>query len=151
MNQQKRRFVIFFAVQLAALALVAGAFLLRHVIDSLPDNQSGALSSCIMHNLLHIYCPLCGGTRAMIALVRGQIWQSLCCNPLTAYLAVGFVVFDVIAARRIQRNHPTPLSIPKWYWMIAIVIAALVFIVRNTALISFGMDNLGDLAAYWGK
>jgi hypothetical protein len=151
MNQQKRRLVTFLIVQLVALALVAGAFVLRYIIDNLPGNTHGQVSTCIMHNLLHIYCPFCGGTRAMVALSQGKIWQSLCYNPLSAYLAAGFIVFDIIAAIRIKRNHPTPLSIPRLYWIVGIVIAVLVFLVRNVALIGFGLDNLGDLVGYWSK
>lgn len=151
MNQQKRRFLTFLIVQLVALGLVVGAFVLRYVIDRAPGNESGRISSCIMHNLLHIYCPLCGGTRAMIALVQGHVWQSLCYNPLSAYLSAGFLYFDIVAAIRIQKDHPTPLSIPKWYWIVGIVMAVLVFLVRNVALIGFGLDNLGDLAGYWSK
>jgi hypothetical protein len=87
----------------------------------------------------------------MVALCQGKIWQSLCYNPLSAYLAAGFIVFDIIAAIRIKRNHPTPLSIPRLYWIVGIVIAVLVFLVRNVALIGFGLDNLGDLVGYWSK
>jgi hypothetical protein len=151
MNQQKRRVVTFAAVQLVALSLIVGAFILRYVIDHAPGNENGQLSSCIMHNLPHIYCPFCGGTRAMVALVRGRIWHSLCYNPLSAYLTAGFLYFDVVAAVRIKNNHPTPLSIPRWYWIVGIAIAVLVFLVRNVALIGYGIDNLGDLIGYWGK
>lgn len=151
MNQQKRRWLTYLFVQLVALGLIAGAFALRYVIDNFPGNDYGQISTCIMHNLLRIYCPLCGGTRAMVALCQGKIWQSLCYNPLSAYLAAGFIVFDIIAAIRIKKNHPTPLSIPRWYWIVGIVIAVLVFLVRNVALIGFGIDNLGDLVGYWSK
>ena len=151
MNQQKRRWLCFAIVQFVALSFIAGAFMLRYVIDSLPIGQGGKISTCIMHTLLHIYCPLCGGTRAMVALCQGKLLLSLSYNPVSAYLTAGFLYFDIVAALRIKKGHPTPLSIPKWYWIVGIVIAALVFIVRNTALIGFGMDNLGDLAHYWQK
>ena len=151
MNQQKRRFLTFILVQCVALSLVVGAFCLRYVVDHIPVGEQGRFSTCIMHRLLHIYCPLCGGTRAMVALCQGKLLLSLAYHPVSAYLAAGFIVFDVIAAVRIKKNHPTPLSIPKWYWIVGIVIAALVFIIRNVALIGFGWDNLGDLAHYWQK
>ena len=151
MNQQKRRFLTFILVHCVALSLVVGAFCLRYVIDHIPVGEQGRFSTCIMHRLLHIYCPLCGGTRAMVALCQGKLLLSLSYHPVSAYLTAGFIVFDVIAAVRIKKNHPTPLSIPKWYWIVGIVIAVLVFLVRNIALIGFGWDNLGDLAHYWQK
>lgn len=141
------RRIAFILTNLAAVAAGACAFLWRAIIDALPfDNVSG----CIMHDLLHIYCPLCGGTRAFIALCRGQPYLSLQYHPLALYFAVGFVAFDGIALHRLLRRREGPLySIPKWYWAGAVVIAAIVFGIRNIALIGFGWDNIGDLIGYW--
>jgi cbb3-type cytochrome oxidase subunit 1 len=75
---------------------------------------------------------------------------SLLQNPVSGYLAVGFVVFDVIALVRMLRRSSSPLvRIPKWYVIGAIVLAVLVFIVRNALMIFYGIDNLDGLALYW--
>ena len=46
--------------------------------------------SCIMLDNFHVYCPGCGGTRAMEALLRLDLIQSLRYNPMIIILAVFF-------------------------------------------------------------
>lgn len=147
----RRRWLLLILVHTVAILLIVGAFLFRGMIDMLPPRANGTrFSGCVLHDILHLYCPLCGGTRAMVALCQGQLLTSLLCNPVTAYLAVGFIVFDVIAAARIVRHSPLPLvRIPKWYVIGAIALAALVFIIRNALMIGYGIDNLDGLAHYW--
>ncbi len=151
-KQTRRRWLVFALAHLVALVLIVGAFLWRGLIDRIPPREPSGmrLSGCTLHDIVHIYCPLCGGTRAMVALLRGRLWYSLQCNPLSAYLAVGFVVFDVIAAVRIARRSEKPIvRIPLWYLILGIVLAVLVFVLRNALLIGYGIDNLDGLAAYW--
>ena len=147
----RRRWLMFALVHLVLILLILGAFAWRDLIDRIPPRPNGTrFSGCILHDLVHVYCPLCGGTRAMVALCQGQLLTSLLCNPVTAYLAVGFIVFDVIAAARIVRHSPLPLvRIPKWYVIGVIALAALVFIIRNALMIGYGIDNLDGLAHYW--
>ena len=145
------RWLLFLLVHVITLVLIIAAFVFRSVIDLLPPRADGSrISACILHDILHIYCPLCGGTRALISLCRGQLLSSLLQNPVSAYLAVGFVVFDVIALVRMLRRSPLPLvRIPKWYVIGAIALAVLVFIIRNALMIFYGIDNLDGLALYW--
>lgn len=42
---------------------------------------------CLFHLATGAYCPGCGGTRALRALLRGDIIESIFCNPLISYLA----------------------------------------------------------------
>ena len=43
---------------------------------------------CIMLTLCGVYCPGCGGTRAIDSLLHGKIWQSLIYHPLVLYVAI---------------------------------------------------------------
>lgn len=43
---------------------------------------------CIFRMLTGYYCPGCGGTRALRALLRGHFLQSVYYHPLVLYLAV---------------------------------------------------------------
>ena len=36
---------------------------------------------CFLNDVLHLYCPLCGGTRAVLALLRLDIPTAFCYNP----------------------------------------------------------------------
>lgn len=151
-SSTRRRWLLFALVHLVVLVLILGAFVWRGLLDRIPPREPHGmrLSGCTLHDIFHIYCPLCGGTRAIVALCRGQLLQSLQYNPVSAYLAVGFSVFDIIAATRIARRSAKPIvNIPLWYVAVGIALAVLVFIVRNVCLIGYGIDNIGDLGGYW--
>lgn len=146
-TRRSRRLAVFCGVQLLAIAAVAFAFFYRAYIDSLPFSDK--YSACPFHDILHLYCPGCGGTRAMVALFRGQIVHSVLCNPLSAYLAVGFFCFDALSLRRILRDEPGAVRIPMWYVWVLLALLIVHFIVRNVLLVYFGIDYLGDLHTFW--
>ncbi len=145
--RRRRRLLLYLLIQGLALALLAIAYLYRAYLDTLPGN--GRLSLCPMHDFLHLYCPGCGGTRAMLALLRGNLLYSLCANPISAYLAVGFVAMDVRAAIAIFRNEERVLRLPAWYFWGMLAIAVTFCLARNVLMISVGYDYLGDLVGYW--
>ena len=142
-----RRWVIFALVQCSAVVLLCAAVLFRAVVDSL--FASGRFSSCVMHDLAGLYCPLCGGTRAMVAILQGRFWHSLCCNPLSMYLFVGFLIADVLAAIRIARGAPRIITIPAAYWWGMLALGLIWFVLRNILLVYFGIDYMGDLLPLW--
>ncbi len=45
---------------------------------------------CVLHNLTGYYCPGCGGTRAIHALLHGHIVRSFFYHPIVVYTAVFF-------------------------------------------------------------
>ena len=60
------------------LTLAVGAALLAFWLGPL---GRPALPACVIFTRWHIYCPACGGTRAVEALLRGRVVQSLYWNP----------------------------------------------------------------------
>ncbi|MBQ8717911.1 MAG: DUF2752 domain-containing protein [Clostridia bacterium] len=137
----------FLALQLIVVALAAGAYFYRAYLDYI--DSEGTRSLCLLHDFVHLYCPGCGGTRAAVALLYGQIGHSLKCNPLTAYLAAGFLALDIRAAVGILRRQPFSLRIPLWYFWVMLAIAVIHCIVRNVLMITVGYDYLGDLVGFW--
>ena len=143
----KQRWQYFAFLQGLALLAALGAWLYRAYLDTLPGQ--GRWSLCLIHDMLHLYCPGCGGTRAMVALLRGQWLHSLCCNPISAYLAVGFLVFDIRTAIAILCNKAQLPRLRAWYFWTMLGIALVLCIVRNVLIITTGYDYLGDLGAFW--
>ncbi|MDE6312449.1 MAG: DUF2752 domain-containing protein [Lachnospiraceae bacterium] len=48
---------------------------------------------CVFYRFTGCYCPGCGGTRAVMALVHGKIVTSFLYHPLVVYLAGIYLVF----------------------------------------------------------
>lgn len=62
---------------LAILLLLAALGRFLHVEASVPP--------CVIHKWTGYYCPGCGGTRAVRALLKGNIWNSFLCHPVVPY------------------------------------------------------------------
>ena len=58
-------------------------------------NVSLSLFPCMVHKWTGYYCPGCGGTRAVRALLQGDFLQSFVYHPVVVYGAVLYVWFMV--------------------------------------------------------
>lgn len=50
------------------------------------------LHACPSRAWLHVPCPLCGLTRGVVALFRGDLARAIAWNPLTPVAAVGYLL-----------------------------------------------------------
>ena len=106
---------------------------------------------CQFSQLFHLYCPGCGGTRAISSLLRFDVIGSLLANPVPVYAIVLFfrvwiaLLHNVITGRDGKKWR----IIREWEIVGIIVVIAGNFIVRNLLLVLFGIDYLGDMAAFW--
>ncbi|MCR5415668.1 MAG: DUF2752 domain-containing protein [Pseudobutyrivibrio sp.] len=90
---------------------------------------------CPFHALTGLYCPGCGGTRAVIALLTGHPIKSFLYHPLVLYVALLLVY---IAIRKlINKNY----HLSGLWLKVAIVIIIVNMIVKNVALL-MGYDIL---------
>lgn len=55
----------------------------------------GLWRGCLFKQLFHVPCPSCGSTRAILALLRGDVAASVACNPLGLLLAAGLAVLPL--------------------------------------------------------
>lgn len=72
------RFGVIFLVA-GIVGLVIYLLWIRPIVPQIP---------CFFSNVWGIYCPGCGGTRAAIALVHGQLLKSFWYHPLVPYSAI---------------------------------------------------------------
>ncbi len=63
---------------LVMLAGIAGAALLYRF----PPEKYSFYPVCPIHQYLHLYCPGCGSTRALAALLHGRVIEAMHYNPL---------------------------------------------------------------------
>ena len=107
------------------------------------------IPGCALHDFLKLYCPFCGGTRAIEALLSLNVVEAIRCNALViVLLAVGVVLYG-IAWGRLFRGETKLISIPIGGWRALLVAIILFGVVRNVLMIAFGIDPLGDLQFFW--
>lgn len=95
---------------------------------------------CVFLSVLGIYCPGCGGTRAVEALIHGKLLLSVWYHPLVPYSVIIFVGFMV--TQTLERLHIGKIKgwkFHNWYVYIALVIVAGNWILKNILMLGFGI------------
>lgn len=134
----KKDFIIVNVLLGIAVLTMLGYMVLQKigVIPSMP---------CILHDVWHIYCPGCGGTRAIFAFLQGHILESLYYNPvivLGVVLAMYYEIGIVVTLRK--RNGKRYYSVSSVPWIVCGVILVAFTVVRNYLLLGQGYDMLQD-------
>lgn len=101
---------------------------------------------CVLHTFLGIYCPGCGGTRAISALLHGRLWDSFSCHPLVPYTAVisGWFLISQTIERVSKHKLVIGLHYRDAYLWIALGIVVVNFILKNVLLLIWHVDILAN-------
>lgn len=88
---------------------------------------------CVWEKMFGVYCPGCGGTRAVMALFKGHLLLSLWYHPLVLYAAVIFGAFMVSQAfsKLTKGRFASGLKFHNWYLYGAIGIVIGNCVVKN--------------------
>jgi hypothetical protein len=114
------------AAPLTVVALAA-AILLRF-----PPGQYSFYPQCPVYRYLHLQCPGCGTTRALVALLRGNISEAFRLNALTMLLMLPATTYAALCYRRFLQRKPFHLPQPPHAALYASLATAVLFaIVRN--------------------
>lgn len=100
------------------------------------------LFPCVLHSLTGLYCPGCGGTRAVAFLLHGDFLHSLVYHPFVPYafvLCTWFMISQTIERLSKGRLHIGMHFREAFLW-IALAIIIINFIVKNAALLFFQID-----------
>lgn len=101
---------------------------------------------CSLKNFFHLYCPGCGGTRALEHLLHLRLVQSLLCNPLVLFMAVCLIYYWFKTLIELIRQHGDAFfSIHLGFLWAFLIILVGFFLIRNFLLLKFGIDYLGEL------
>lgn len=101
---------------------------------------------CFFKEVTHLYCPGCGGTRSVIALLHLDLKRAFLCNPTVIYVGVIFLwcILGFII-RKITGKEIRILKPQLWMLIIGIILFFGFAILRNIMVYQFGYDYLGDL------
>lgn len=126
----------------ATLLLVAVCFALGVWISGLLPFEM----RCLSVTLFGLYCPVCGGTRSLLALFQGEVWTSF------VYFPPLFVILPVAIWLQLRASlaylgkgdgETVARSVKRWGWILLGVL--LVHFAIRTLLLALGYDPLGDL------
>lgn len=129
---------------------ILAAGLLFLVFYDFFNELASKYSVCFIHNVLHLYCPGCGGTRAFILLLTGHPIQSFLANPVFVYLVPTVLFYEVKAGYAAYKNEYSVYEKTNTYPLVFLPVLLLsTAVVRNVLMVVWGVDFLGDLVQYW--
>ena len=99
---------------------------------------------CLLRTFTGYYCPGCGGTRAVYALLHLQLWRSFCYHPMVPYGAAVYAWFMISHTIEKLSHHKLRIGMkwnPLWLW-IALVILFVNVLIKDGALLLFHVDLL---------
>lgn len=104
-------------------------------------------AECFFRIHFHIYCPGCGGSRAVLALLRGNLIQSLKYNPIPfLFLVYLFITTTLTSVKLFSKGM---YSFPRVHLGCSIGVLAFIImysILRNYLWLIYGIDLLGDFS-----
>ncbi len=133
-----RDFIIVNVVSGGAVLFMLVVLLLQRygILPSLP---------CVFHELFHIYCPGCGGTRAFFELLHGNIISSLYYNPAVLLGMILILYYEIGAIVTIVKKDGKYYYYQKGKLIYGyLIIITLFTIMRDFMLVGMGIDMLGD-------
>ncbi len=136
----------FIALSIFVFFVPALGFLYLSASDRFP----AFFPPCGLKTFFHLYCPGCGGTHALEELLRLHPVRSFLYNPLVLYMAVCLIYYYVKFVVQLVKQHGNAFfSIYLGFLWAFLIIMVLFCIIRNILLVRYGVDYLGELAAYW--
>ena len=135
MKKQLLRFALIHGAFLGFLGVILGARYVSRVLGI-------SLPVCLLHDVFGLYCPFCGGTRAVGALLAGNLMGALRANAAVVLSLPLLIWADARALVRILGKKSVSPLLP-FHPLIPIVLFAAFFILRNVLLL-FGIDPTGD-------
>lgn len=105
---------------------------------------------CIINSKFHLYCPGCGGTRALNSLIKLSLLDSFLCHPIVLYLVLVFLYYytKTVIFLLLKKGYPK-FHINYLILYIGLSIIILNFLLKNILSIYFNLDYLGDISSFW--
>ena len=103
------------------------------------------IGKCWTVTLFHMYCPGCGGTRALYSLIKLDFLSVLKYNPILPMAILVYCYYNIRAFIEIKRNNEKYFQKNKFILIyVVIAIGFIYFLTRNILLLN-GIDLIGDI------
>jgi len=137
---RRRSFWVFHLIALVLAACWIGCFFLFSRLRA----AGYFVVTCPMHDLLRLYCPLCGGSRAILSLLRLDFATAFRSNPAVLLSLPVLLFYYVRALIVFVRGGAFSFRLPRGWTVALICLFSLFFVLRNVLLVGFGYDPAGD-------
>jgi len=141
MKKESSQDICFYIIGWCAIAIVAAYCLLKYIFDF---DIIDYMLPCTLYTWTGFYCPGCGGTRAVFALMKGQLLESFYLHPFVPYIAIVGGWFMI--SQTIERLSRGKIKIALHFRMVYVWIAlALIFInviYKNVVLLLTGVPPI---------
>lgn len=89
------------------------------------------LPECVSFVELHIYCPGCGLTRCILAVMNGRLWLAVRCNAVVTmlFLFIALLYTELVFLSFGKDVYLLPRK--AWVWILFGIMAAGYFVLRN--------------------
>ncbi len=131
MNKTCKRIII---TNIVVLFLVAGFVLVTYLIR----DKTGF--GCAFHELTGLYCPGCGGTRAVYSMLKLNIIDAVRYNISVPFAIFVYIYYNIRGFIAGYRNDTEYFKKQKYPLCIVLAIVIVVnFILKNVLLLCFGI------------
>ena len=131
MNKVCKRIII---INIVVAVLVAGFVVVTLLLKDREEMQ------CAFYSLTGLYCPGCGGTRAVYSLLRLRIFDAIKYNITVPYGALVYIYYNVRAFIAGLKNDTEYFKNQKYPLCIVLVAVLLLnFVLKNVLLLFFGI------------
>ena len=135
------------------LSFLLGFFLIFLFFYHINDIEFYAYgeNDCGLKAYFHLYCPGCGGTRALDAFLHGNFLHSFCLHPTIMYLFAFFLSYYIPTILHLSGITQKPIYHKTYLYILIglLVLIILFFIGRNLLLVYAGYDYIGECLPFW--
>ncbi len=148
-TDRNKELVIIVFIVLVLMGIAGVAALIYFNVSG--KELSFSKETCAFPTYFHIYCPGCGGTRAVRYLMHGDVVRSFMAHPVVIYLLILYVQSVCVSVYTIfiKKDMVVRYYVRIWELWLLLGIVVGSFLIRNLLVVFFGIDFLGECAPYW--
>jgi len=138
MQKEPEQDKFFYITGWVFLALVGVYLFFRNILHF---DLVHLMPPCAFYSSTGFYCPGCGGTRAVLSLLQGDVLKSVFYHPVVPYVAVlgGWFMISQTIERISRGKCKIAMSFRMIYVFILLALLAISFIWKNGVLLATGV------------
>ncbi len=132
-----------FKLYVAGIVFALVSFFGIMIFSFSPLKLSDIIPRCSFHYITGLYCPGCGGTRAVISFVSGKWIKSFLYNPFVPYCGILYIMYMTKGTFAVvTKGRYDFMKFRYGYLYVGIVVLLAQFIIKNILLIFWDIDIL---------